>query len=521
MLAHHFVYAMAERRPDKTALIDGDRRLSYGALADAARRLAGTLQARGVGRGERVLLLLPNGADLVISILAVLDAGAAFVPVHPQTKAPKLAYLLRDTEAAAIIAHASTAASFSRAVAEAGAGLRLLVLAGHASGEVPTGVNTLGFDEATAGQDRVRDQGSIDLDLAAIIYTSGTTGQPKGVMLSHRNMVSATRSVSGYLPLVEDDVIACALPMCFSYGLYQPLLAAHAGATVLIESGFTFPMRVLEDIQRERATVLPAVPAVYATLLGLPNLERFDLSRLRLMTNAAAALPVATLQEITRRFPAVRFYSMYGQTECKRITYLDPEQVSQRPASVGRGMPNQELFLSDGAGQLVRAQAGQASGELVVRGSHVMMGYWRKPDETALKLRDGVYPGEKVLHTGDLFRTDSDGYLYFVARQDDIIKSRGEKVSPREVEDVLHELPGVVLAAVIGIPDPLLGEAVKAFIVAAPDAHLVEKEVMKHCLARLENYMVPKVVSFVPALPMTNSGKVNKSELKSGQWVAG
>jgi long-chain acyl-CoA synthetase len=150
----------------------------------------------------------------------------------------------------------------------------------------------------------------------------------------------------------------------------------------------------------------------------------------------------------------------------------------------------------------------------------VMMGYWRKPEETSVKLRDGVYPGEKLLYTGDLFRTDADGYLYFVARQDDIIKSRGEKVSPREVEDVLHELPGVTQAAVIGVPDPLLGEAVKAFIVAAPDANLVEKDVMKHCLARLENYMVPKVVSFVSALPMTGSGKVNKSELKSEKWAA-
>jgi long-chain acyl-CoA synthetase len=518
MLAHHFVYAMAERRPDKTALIDGDRRLSYAALADAARRLAGTLQARGVGRGERVLLLLPNGAELVIAILAVLDAGAAFVPVHPQTKPPKLAYLLRDTEAAGLIAHASTAPTFTRALAEAGSGLRLLVLAG--GGEPPAGVSALTFDDATAGKDRARDPGTIDLDLAAIIYTSGTTGQPKGVMLAHRNMVSATRSVAAYLPLVEDDVIACVLPMCFSYGLYQPLLAANVGATVLIESGFTFPSRVLEDVERERATVLPAVPAIYATLLGLPNLERFDLSRLRLMTNAAAALPVSTLQDVARRFPAVRFFSMYGQTECKRITYLDPDQVAERPASVGRGMPNQELFLADGGGQLVRAQAGQASGELVVRGSHVMMGYWRKPEETAGKLRDGLYPGEKVLYTGDLFRTDAEGYLYFVARKDDIIKSRGEKVSPREVEDALHELPGVMLAAVIGVPDPLLGEAVKAFIVCAPDATLTAKDVMKHCLARLENYMVPKHVSFVSALPMTASGKVNKSELKSEPWIS-
>jgi acyl-CoA synthetase (AMP-forming)/AMP-acid ligase II len=529
MLFQHLVLQTARRLPQKVALIDGARRLSYGEWVAAAERLAGLLRARGVRRGDRVLLFLPNAAELCVALLAVLEAGAVVVPVHPQTKAGKLAYLLRDTEAVAMIAHGSLSGTWQPALGEAGNTLAALVITGALAGHSADlgSLAPIPFDAAMAEPGApaalAPPSGNIDLDLAAIIYTSGTTGQPKGVMLSHRNMVSAARSVLAYLPLGADDVIACVLPMCFSYGLYQPFLAGAVGATVLIEAGFTFPVRVLENMARERATVFPGVPAVYATLLGMPaaTLERFDLGSLRLMTNAAAALPVTQLAELRRRFPGVRFYSMYGQTECKRISYLDPDELDRRPGSVGRGMPNQELFLATAEGQLRPAHSPGITGELVVRGSHVMVGYWRKPGETAAKLREApagapapLTPGERLLYTGDVFASDAGGFLHFVARQDDIIKSRGEKVSPREVEDVLHELPGVSLAAVIGIPDPLLGEAVKAFIVPAEGARLEAREVIKFCLSRLENYMVPKHVVFVDALPMTSSGKVNKSELK-------
>jgi acyl-CoA synthetase (AMP-forming)/AMP-acid ligase II len=497
-LVHHLVLAAAERHGERLALIDGARRLTYAELALAARRFAGALRARGIRRGDRVVVLLPNGADLVIALLGCLAAGAVLVPAHPQTKSRKLAYVLRETEAAALCAPAPLGAIWREALEIAGAAGVQVFVTGDGGWDGPA----------------FSDDGAIDLDLAAIIYTSGTTGEPKGVMLSHRNMRAAAGAVSSYLRLREDDVVACVLPMCFSYGLYQPLLAALAGATVLVEQGFTFPVKVLEAMQRERATVFPAVPAIYAALLELPTLDRFDLSTLRLFTNAAAALPLVHVQALRARFPGVALCSMYGQTECKRISYLDPSEIEQRPASVGRGMPNQQLYLLRADGQLVDTHAGAAEGQLVVRGSHVMRGYWRKPTETAAKLRADLVPGESLLLTGDLFRSDAEGYLYFVGRTDDIIKSRGEKVSPLEVENALHELPGVARAAVIGVPDPLLGEAVKAYIVTAPEVTLGERDVIKHCLARLENYMVPKHVQFVAALPMTGSGKVDKSALK-------
>jgi long-chain acyl-CoA synthetase len=228
------------------------------------------------------------------------------------------------------------------------------------------------------------------------------------------------------------------------------------------------------------------------------------------MTNAGAALPPEHIARLRRALPQVRLYSMYGLTECTRVTYLPPEQLAMRPASVGKGMPNEELYVLDPEGR--RCAPGEI-GELVVRGSHLMQGYWGMPDATARALRCGPLPGQRVLYSGDLFRTDEEGYLYFVARQDDIIKTRGEKVSPREVEDVLYELPGVSQAAVVGVPDPLLGAAIKAVLVLAAGFELTRQAVLRHCAARLEDFMVPRIVEFREELPQTASGKIARALL--------
>jgi acyl-CoA synthetase (AMP-forming)/AMP-acid ligase II len=201
---------------------------------------------------------------------------------------------------------------------------------------------------------------------------------------------------------------------------------------------------------------------------------------------------------------------MYGLTECKRVTYLPPEQLDIRPTSVGRGMPNEEVWLVDESGHRL---PNVSTGELVIRGSNVMRGYWEKPAETAERLRPGPLPGEMVLYSGDLFRTDDEGWLYFVARKDDIIKSRGEKVSPREVENAIHSLEGVLEAAVIGVPDEVLGEAIKAFVVPRKGHALTERQVIRHCLEHLENFMAPKYVEFVGELPKTDTGKIRKKGL--------
>jgi long-chain acyl-CoA synthetase len=300
------------------------------------------------------------------------------------------------------------------------------------------------------------------------------------------------------------------LPIAFDYGLYQILMSSRVGATVVLQRSLAFPIKVVETMVRENVTVLPGVPTVFSMLLNLSSLKSFDLKALRMVTNTAAALSEAQIRDIRAAFPQATLFSMYGLTECKRVSYLPPDQLDIRPMSVGRGMPNEEVFLIDEHGK--RLPNG-STGELVVRGSNVMRGYWKKPEQTAERLKLGDLPGEMHLHTGDIFRTDSEGYLYFVGRRDDIIKSRGEKVSPREVENVLYQIDGVLEAAVIGVHDPVLGQAVKAFLVLKPGFGHSERDVIRHCLAHMESFMAPKHVAFVDALPRTDTGKISKRGL--------
>jgi long-chain acyl-CoA synthetase len=507
MLLHDAFEQNARRLPAKTAVVVADQRTSYAGLHRQVCTLARVLHDDGVAAGDRVLVMLEAGLEFAVALHAVLRAGAVFVPVSAQTKTDKLAFLAQDTRATALLTQSSLASQWRPALAAMTA-LRSCRVAGDpnaaAPPERPWPVESGDHAQATITP-------RIDTDLAAIIYTSGTTGLPKGVMLTHHNMCSAWASVQAYLGLREDDVIGLALPPVFSYGLYNLLMGLGLGATVVIERHAAFPVKLIQTLERERVTVFPGVPTLFAALLALPQAPQFDLSALRLLTNAAAALPQPHLEQLRRLWPQARLYSMYGLTECKRVSYLAPEDLDARPGSVGRGMPNQEHWLVDDTGQ--RLPNG-STGELVLRGSHVMLGYWERPAETAERLRPGLLPGQTVLYTGDLFRSDADGYLYFVARRDDIIKTRGEKVAPREVENAIYRLEGVTGCAVVGVPDETLGQAVKAYVTLAPGCTWTERDIVRHCLARLESHMAPKTVAIVDALPRTESGKIRHASLR-------
>jgi acyl-coenzyme A synthetase/AMP-(fatty) acid ligase len=350
----------------------------------------------------------------------------------------------------------------------------------------------------------------IDCDLAALIYTSGSTGQPKGVMHTHSSLVSAFTSITTYLENSEHDIILSVLPLAFVYGLGQLFTAVRVGATLVLEKSMMYPAEVLAHAVEQGVTGIPFVPTVAALFLQC-GLEKFDLSKLRYMTNAGAPLPEAHLQRLREILPHVSLFNMYGQTECIRASYLPPEQAHIRPRSVGRGIPNQEVYIVDGNG--VRITAPGIPGELVVRGSQIMRGYWKMPEASTAKLRDGDLPGARVLMTGDLFQMDDEGYLFFVSRQDDIIKTRGEKVAPKEVEEVLYQLDAVAEAAVVGVPDEILGEAIKAVLVLKDGAALEKREVLKACSRELEDFMVPKIVEFRGSLPKTDSGKICRKEI--------
>jgi acyl-CoA synthetase (AMP-forming)/AMP-acid ligase II len=288
------------------------------------------------------------------------------------------------------------------------------------------------------------------------------------------------------------------------------ILSFRQGARLVLAPPFTLPAQVLKQTATERVTLFPGVPSHFALLGQLREVSRWDLSSVRAVTNTAAALTPNHIATIERLFPRAQLFSMYGLTECKRCSYLPPADLTRKPGSVGIAIPGTELWLVDEQDR--RLGPGQV-GELVVRGPHVMLGYWRDPDETARKLRPGPAPGERVLYTGDLCRLDDEGYLYFVARRDDVIKSRGEKVAPKEVELALQAIAGVKEAAVLGVADEILGQAVHAFVVLEVGATLSEATLIHACRARLEGFMVPKHITLVPSLPKTPNGKIDKHAL--------
>jgi len=508
-----FLELSARERPDKIALVAGNARWTYAQLEAMANRLAHALRAEGVERGERVAVCLENGVEAVAAIFAVLKAGAVLIMVNPTTKADKLRFVLNNSRAAFLVASASKVAGLDEIWAQTPY-LRVLVAVGKPAGYGVPQPRCLGFDDLLtrhAGDDRPPEKRAIDVDLAALVYTSGSTGRPKGVMFTHQSMIAGATSVTTYLKNTPNDIILSVLPLSFGYGLFQVLMGAKIGGTVVLERSIAYPHAVIRKLAQERATGFPLVPTMAAMLLQM-DLSKYDWSSLRYLTSAGAALPTEHIVRLRELFPHVQIYSMYGQTECLRASYLEPLEIDRRPASVGRGMPNQEVWLVDEHG--CRVGAGVV-GELVVRGAHVMKGYWELPAETAARLRPGPLLGENVLHTGDLFRTDDEGYLYFVARMDDIIKSRGEKVSPKEVEDVLHAHPEIAEAAVVGVPDEILGQAIKAVVVVKGGSRLTERDVLRHCAARLEDFMVPKLVEFRPSLPKTANGKSDKKALSA------
>lgn len=510
-LLHDFLAETAAACPEAIALVCDGRRYSYREIDERSNALACALHERGVVRGDRVMVLADNGVETAIAFWAILKANAVASIVHSQTKVEKVAYMLADTDARALIsdrAHESVIAVAARSAQQ----LSTVIVAGlddAARERLAHLPGLVSWDEVNQpGVTAPPPRRCIDHDLAALIYTSGSTGEPKGVMLTHRNMVAAALSTSEYLGITRDDVLLCVLPLAFSYGLYQMITAFEYGARVVLHRSFAYPADVMRTVVEEKVTGFPGVPTMFATLIGLDT--KFDLSAVRYVTNAGAGLPVKYIDEIRRLFPNAKLFCMYGQTECKRCTYLPPDDLERKPGSIGIAVPNTELWLIDENGDRIGPNQ---IGELVFRGATVMNGYWRKPDLTAKKLRPGPIPGEHVLHTGDLCRLDEDGYLYFVARMDDVIKSRGEKVPPTEVEATILSIQGVREAAVIGVPDDLLGSAIKAFVVLEPGVRLDEAAILRHCRTRLESFKVPSNVEVRSNLPRNNNGKVQKSEL--------
>ena len=498
------LHAAASRGGHPAVVADGVS-YDYATLLDSSLRLARALQQNGLTRGGRVVVQTASQWHCAIAVYATALAGGVFVVLHPQTKRDKLRFVLEDCGAEVLVAGKAALAALQDEALPSGLGFVL----SSGAGSEPDWVDAT-LEEAIEGAEPTPRTPAIPEDLAALIYTSGSTGTPKGVMMRHRNVVFTLQSLCRYLRLDEDDRIFNFLPLSFDYGLYQLLMAVRMSATLVVEPSFVFPWEVVKRAQAEEVTVFPGVPTAYATLRGLarehPDLQ---LPSVRRVTNTAAALPPAILDDLRRIFPNALIFAMYGLTECKRVTYLEPELLAERPSSVGKAIPGTEaMVLVDGR----PAEPGE-QGVLHVRGPHVMAGYWNRPDLTDEMLVPGPVPGERMLCTHDFFTADEDGFLYFVGRSDDIIKSGGQKVSPAEVESALQAIPEVSAAVVVGVEDEVLGQRIRAHVVLFQDATLTEKDVIRACRDRLEPTMVPHEVVFTDSLPTTDSGKVTRRGL--------
>jgi long-chain acyl-CoA synthetase len=501
MLVHDRFDRTLRVHPDRTALCTGDVRWSYAELDARVQSLAEQLAALGAGPGERVGIDLQNTASAVVAIWAALRTGAAFVCLDATSPPARWSALVDDFRPCLVL---TRAARLDACTALPRTPLLVDV-------REPARNSTATFDlERAATGTHFRRSSDPRNCVANLVYTSGSTGEPKGVVMSHFAVGAAIEAIAGYLRLRPDDVVADVLPLSFDYGLYQVLLCGATGACLVLEPGFAFPGALLRVLRERAVTTLPGVPSLWHLLLQRPGFTAAMLPALRRLTNTGAHVAREDVRALRQRFPAADLYLMFGLTECKRVSYLQPELVDQHPDSVGIAMPGLEVAIVDAEGRCVHEGE---TGELVVRGDSLMLGYWEKPEATARRLRPGPWGTEPCLWTGDLFRRDQRGLLYFIGRVDDVFKSRGEKVAPAEIERVLREHPGVAAASVIARPDPDLDARIHAFVVLVEPGVADDRSLRLYCARRLEPYKVPHAVHVLESLPLNPRGKVDRSAL--------
>jgi amino acid adenylation domain-containing protein len=484
---------------DKIALITREQHLTYNQLLKAARKLAGYFREQGVRRGDRVVVSTGNCAETVIVFWATLLADAVISIIDPSQSSEKSHYIVNDAGARAFIIQSDKQHSFLSDKRSLPQDLLVINLDDD---------NTESMSKILArSSDVIHPYKHLDLDLASIIYTSGSTGEPKGVMLTHRNMLAASQSINNYLHNTQHDIVISALPLSFDYGLYQMIMMIAVGGTLILENNFILPSRFLKLIEQYRPTAVPVVPSMVPLLEQYQQLKKQDVSSVRYVSNTGAALMgrhILTLQHI---FSKAEIYSMYGLTECKRCSYVPPHALQQKINSVGIPIPNTEMWIIDDSGNRL---APHQVGQIVVRGQTVMKGYWNKPDLTKQKLKPGLIPGEYILHTGDQGMMDEDGYFYFYGRTDEVIKSRGLKVSPREIETTLLKNSYIHEAAAVAVNHEHLGQAIVLFVSSNQQQTLTVKEVQIYCKAQLASHQQPIDIVILTHLPKTSNGKIDK-----------
>lgn len=492
-------YLLANAKPTDVAVITRHESASYSELASMATRIGDTLRQAGISRGERVGILAENSVFWIACYLGILRIGAVAAPFPARLSPERLATLVALTQTRAICAdearlrqhkgHMPGEPAIIVAPLSAMAGHSPDALDGHPDAQLPGGPATVVDDRA---------------ELAALMFTSGSTGEPNAVKVSHRNIMANADSIIEYIGLAQDDRMMVLLPFDYCFGL--SLLHTHlrVGGTVVLNNTSQLAEDVLDDMERYACTGFAGVPAIYQHFLRRSSLSRRALPHFRHAQQAGGKLPNALISEFHEALPNVRLFVMYGQTEAtSRLSYLPPERLGDKLGSIGRGIPRVRLQVLDPFGRPV---APGEIGEIVAAGENVTLGYWVR-DPAKESFRDGK------LYTGDLARVDDDGFIYVVGRTSDFIKPSGHRISAKEIEDLLAEIPDVIEVAVVGVPDPDLGEAVKAFLVTSSGREIAIQHIRDHCRGRLPIYAIPRQVAYLPSLPKNGAQKVLKHAL--------
>lgn len=513
----------AERRATAPALTYGKATLNYGELHQAVSRFASGLLGLGLARGERVAIYLEKRFETVIASFGAPAAGGVFVPLNPLLKAEQVGYIMRDCNVRVLVTSPERLALLQDTLPACHDLRHVIVL--DAADPLPAlgALNVVRWssllDAPPAGGHRV-----IDTDVVGILYTSGSTGKPKGVVLSHRNMVAGAKSVASYLENHADDTLLAALPLSFDAGFSQLTTAFHVGARVVLLN-YLLPRDVLKAIEREKVTGLTAVPPLYIQLTQLAWPESIT-GHLRYFANTGGRMPRETLDALRRHLPQSKPFLMYGLTEAFRSTFLPPAEVDRRPDSIGKAIPNAEILVlrEDGS-----PCAANEPGELVHRGALVGMGYWNDPEKTAERYKPlpvhapgreaGLVLPEIAVFSGDTVRRDEEGFLYFIGRRDEMMKTSGYRVSPTEVEEILYATKMVGECVAFGVDDDRLGQAIQ--VIATPPAagELDVAALLAECRLRMPAYMVPAGIEVRSGpLPRNPNGKIDRKTL-STDWV--
>jgi len=519
-LLHHLVADSAARAPERVALTAAAEHLPYAELAARIAAFAGGLLGLHLDRGERVGIFLDKSIANVVATFGTSAAGGVFVPVNPILKPDQVGYILRDCNVRVLVTSPERLDALASVLADCH-DLRHVVLTGNpeALPEV-AGASVHRWDDL-AGSAPSAGHRVIDTDMAAILYTSGSTGRPKGVVLSHRNMVTGAKSVASYLENCAEDTLLAALPLSFDAGFSQLTTAFHSGARVVLLN-YLMPRDVLNAVVREQVTGLTAVPPLWIQLAQLKWPETVT-GHLRYIANTGGRMPLETLTRLREHFPRTRPFLMYGLTEAFRATFLPPAEVDRRPDSIGKAIPNAEVMVlrEDGS-----PCAPNEPGELVQRGALVAMGYWNDAEKTAERFKPlpGKAPGreaglmlpEIAVFSGDTVRMDDEGYLYFIGRRDEMIKTSGYRVSPTEVEEILYATRLVGECAAFGVAHDTLGQAIHVVATPPQDGSLEPAELLAACRARMPAYMVPAAITVhAGPLPRNPNGKIDRKALSA------